>query len=134
MGVLRVVLLSCLLAATGCSSESDLEAATRLLDDWVAAWNAQDADAVAAVFTEDGVYRDHHNLAKGRDEIRAHAASMRGVVSNVWHGEVSSLEDGVYVSPAGFDFPGGADAGNVEIRLDGHLIVDMQFTYLPVSG
>jgi len=43
-----------------------------------AAWNAHDADAVAAVFAEDAVVREVGNPleARGRDAIRARAAAL----------------------------------------------------------
>jgi steroid delta-isomerase-like uncharacterized protein len=46
-----------------------------LIDDWVAAWNSHDADAVAALFTADGVYEDvpTGTVNNGQDEIRAFA-------------------------------------------------------------
>ncbi len=38
------------------TQETDLETATRLADEWVAGWNNNDPDAIAALFTEDGEY------------------------------------------------------------------------------
>jgi steroid delta-isomerase-like uncharacterized protein len=46
-----------------------------VIDDWVAAWNSHDPDAVVAVFTPDAVYEDVAlgQVNHGRDEIRAFA-------------------------------------------------------------
>jgi len=43
-----------------------------------AAWNAHDADAVAAVFAEDAVVREIGNpeIARGREAVRARAAAL----------------------------------------------------------
>ena len=46
-----------------------------VIDDWVAAWNSHDPDAVVAVFSRDAVYEDVPLglLNHGTDEIRAFA-------------------------------------------------------------
>ena len=38
------------------TQETDLKIATRLADEWVARWNNNDPDAIAALFTKDAVY------------------------------------------------------------------------------
>jgi steroid delta-isomerase-like uncharacterized protein len=50
----------------------------RLMHDYLGAWNRRDADAIAAFFTEDAVYEDRGagTVARGRDQIRAHAARV----------------------------------------------------------
>jgi steroid delta-isomerase-like uncharacterized protein len=49
-----------------------------LLRDYLAAWNARDAERIASFFSEDAVYEDHGAgaVARGRGEIRAHAARV----------------------------------------------------------
>ena len=54
---------------------SDREA---LMLDYLAAWNARDAERIASFFTEEAVYDDRGAgaLARGRDQIRAHASRV----------------------------------------------------------
>ncbi len=49
-----------------------------LMLDYLSAWNARDAARIASFFTEDAVYDDRGAgaLARGRDQIRAHAARV----------------------------------------------------------
>jgi steroid delta-isomerase-like uncharacterized protein len=50
----------------------------QLMRDYLAAWNARDAGRIASFFSEDAVYEDRGAgaVARGRDEIRAHAARV----------------------------------------------------------
>ena len=50
----------------------------QLLHDYLAAWNARDAERIASFFTEDAVYEDRGAgvVARGRHEIRSHAAEV----------------------------------------------------------
>jgi steroid delta-isomerase-like uncharacterized protein len=50
----------------------------QLMRDYLAAWNARDPERIASFFTEDAVYDDRGAaaLARGRDEIRAHASRL----------------------------------------------------------
>ena len=50
----------------------------RLMLDYLEAWNRRDADAVAAFFADDAVYDDQGagQIARGRDQIRAHVARV----------------------------------------------------------
>src|SRR5688572_2961330 len=49
-----------------------------LMYDYLAAWNARDAERIASFFTDDAVYDDRGAAARvrGREEIRAHAARV----------------------------------------------------------
>jgi steroid delta-isomerase-like uncharacterized protein len=49
-----------------------------LMLDYLAAWNARDAERIASFFTDDAVYDDRGAgaLVRGRDEIRVHAARV----------------------------------------------------------
>src|SRR5262249_28999797 len=49
-----------------------------LLREYLAAWNACDAERIASFFTEDAVYEDRGAgvVARGREEIRSHAAEV----------------------------------------------------------
>jgi steroid delta-isomerase-like uncharacterized protein len=50
----------------------------RLMLDYLEAWNARDADRVAAFFTDDAVYEDTGagEVARGRAAIRAHVSRV----------------------------------------------------------
>lgn len=58
--------------------ERGLAAREALMRDYLAAWNARDADAIAAFFTPDAVYDDRGAgvLARGTEEIRIHAGEL----------------------------------------------------------
>jgi steroid delta-isomerase-like uncharacterized protein len=58
-----------------------VESRERLMEEYLAAWNAHDADRVAAFFAEDATYDDRGagEVARRRDAIRAH-------VERVHHG------------------------------------------------
>jgi steroid delta-isomerase-like uncharacterized protein len=50
----------------------------RLMGEYLAAWNARDAERIASFFTENAVYDDRGAgvVARGRDQIRAHASRV----------------------------------------------------------
>lgn len=50
------------------------EQAQRWIDDYARAWRTKDADAAAALFTDDGIYRSHplREAHRGREAIRAY--------------------------------------------------------------
>jgi steroid delta-isomerase-like uncharacterized protein len=50
----------------------------RLIGEYLGAWNAPDAERIASFFTEDAVYEDRGAgvVARGRDQIRAHASRI----------------------------------------------------------
>ena len=54
------------------------EGRERLMAEYLAAWNARDADQIASFFTEDAVYDDRGagEVARGREQIREHAARI----------------------------------------------------------
>jgi steroid delta-isomerase-like uncharacterized protein len=64
----------------GAAAETEVEHADRerLMLDYLAAWNARDSARVASFFAEDAVYDDRGAaaVARGPDEIRAHAARV----------------------------------------------------------
>jgi hypothetical protein len=43
-------------AIVAANQTDDIDVATDLVDDWTTAWNDDDPEAVAAVFTEDGIF------------------------------------------------------------------------------
>jgi steroid delta-isomerase-like uncharacterized protein len=50
----------------------------RLMRDYLAAWNARDAERIASFFAGDAVYEDRGagSVARGREAIRAHASRV----------------------------------------------------------
>jgi steroid delta-isomerase-like uncharacterized protein len=50
----------------------------RLINDYLSAWNARDAARIATFFAHDAIYDDRGagKVARGPDEIRAHAAQV----------------------------------------------------------
>jgi steroid delta-isomerase-like uncharacterized protein len=60
------------------ATEEGTEAREALMRDYLAAWNAHDADRIASFFTADAVYDDRGAgaVARGTAEIRDHAASV----------------------------------------------------------
>jgi steroid delta-isomerase-like uncharacterized protein len=50
----------------------------RLMGEYLAAWNARDAERIASFFTENAVYDDRGAsvVARGRNQIRAHASRV----------------------------------------------------------
>jgi steroid delta-isomerase-like uncharacterized protein len=64
------------------ATEVDRDALNR---DYLAAWNARDADRIASFFAEDAVYDDRGTgvVARGRAEIRAHAARVHAAFEDL---------------------------------------------------
>lgn len=62
--VCLVMVLIVALVPVGCGSDGDddVAVASDLIDQWVAGWNDNDADAIAAVFTEDGTFINEGDL------------------------------------------------------------------------
>jgi len=59
-------------------TKADQDGPRRSLDDYVAAWNASDADRIASLFAENGRYGEfgEGRVLCGRDQIAAHFRSM----------------------------------------------------------
>jgi steroid delta-isomerase-like uncharacterized protein len=59
-------------------TEEETDAREVLQKEYLAAWNARDADRVASFFTADAVYDDRGagDVARGTEEIRAHVAKV----------------------------------------------------------
>lgn len=124
--------------ATGVfESESDLAAerlavATELVDAWSAALVAADGEAVAALFTEDGVTVDPGNgTLRGRDAIMRDVESRGpGLTGALRTGDLVATDDGTFIYPSEFDYIGtGTWAGEVEVQLEGNLISRIEWLY-----
>jgi hypothetical protein len=117
-------------ALIAANQTDDIDVATDLVDDWIAAWIVNDPEAVAAVFTEDGTYiGTDGDPAAGRDEILNYARSYVAVVLDAERtGDLTVTEAGTFTFPMQYDWPPLAALGEiatrvgvVEIELDGDL-------------
>ena len=115
-------------AIVAANQTDDIDVATDLVDDWIAGWNADDPEAIVAVFTEDGALIDSTGVsASGTDELPAYAEywGIR-VTDSERTGELTSTGDGT------FSYPGRLVVGDVthdtviEIELDGDLASRIQ--------
>jgi hypothetical protein len=108
-----------------------LAVATETVDAWGAAWEATDGAAAAALFTEDGVYRDPGiGTIRGRDAIMRDV-NTRGVGTSRYlrTGDLVATDDGTFIYPMQFNFDGETWAGEVEVQLEGNLIARGEWLY-----
>jgi steroid delta-isomerase-like uncharacterized protein len=94
----------------------------QLMNDYLGAWNARDAERIASFFAEDAVYNDHGAgaVARGRDGIREHAArvhagfpDLRFELVRAAHGEDFTAGEWRSVMTHSGDFEGLAPTGRV---------------------
>lgn len=117
-----VMLTLALLGVVGCAADPDARA-TELADAWIAGWGQNDPEAVAAVFTEDGVHIcPGGNRHEGREAIARHAEVTPALVAPARVSDVRLGQDGIYVFRAKYGWEG-ADtyASDVHLELDGDL-------------
>lgn len=67
-----------MVAGSKASTEAVPSGREALMLDYLAAWNARDAERIASFFSDDAVYDDRGAgaLVRGREQIRAHAARV----------------------------------------------------------
>lgn len=117
-----------LVGAAACGSQqTELAAATEVVDEWIAAWNADDSDAVADAFTADAIYQDFDEQWSGRDSILEHARYFNDIILEARRlGEGQSTERGTFVFRLAFDFDFGSgpgtDVGEVEVTITQQLM------------
>ena len=121
-------------ALIAANQTDDIDVATDLVDDWVAAWIVNDPEAVATLFTGDGTYiGSDGDTATGRGEILSYARSHIAVVLDAERtGDLTATEDGTFTFPMHYDRPAApgeiaAWVGVVEIELDGDLASRIEF-------
>jgi len=82
------------------SDDDDLAVANDLIERWMVGWNTDDPDAIAAVFTEDGVLISegvHEASWTGREEIRSEAAATISAFGEMESaGPVTMADDGTF--------------------------------------
>ena len=124
-GVLAVGLIGLgVWAIVAADQRHDLATARQLTDEFFAGWNDNDPEAVAAVFTEDGVFVDLESggVYAGRQAIRAYAADASWAVSEgrrVTEGVRTDTGSVVFATEA--RIVGVLRAEDLEVELDGEL-------------
>ncbi len=79
----------------------DIDVATDLLDDWIAAWSTNDAEVIVAVFTEDGTdIEPGGDTPTGTPALSDYIGTYMYCVSKVERtGELTETGTGVFASP-----------------------------------
>ena len=100
-----MVVLVLAFAPVACGSgDDDVAVADDLIEQYVAAWNGTDGGAIAALFTEDGIFIGegvHEFRSLGREEIRVDARP--GAITEVEStGPVTMADDGTFRCPIKF--------------------------------
>lgn len=104
------------------NQSDDLAVATEFADTGDVAWTAADGDALAAHFTEDGVFvRDSGVRYEGRDAISG-LVSHGGYFSEMQHGDVTKVDDGVFAFPFECVWMGTSYTGEVQVTVEGDLV------------
>lgn len=98
------------------------EIATNFADVEDIAWMTADGDALAALFTEDGVYVTDTGVEyKGRDAISA-LVNVRGFMTERQHGDITEIGDGVYTYPVELVHTGTPFTLEMRITIEGDLV------------
>jgi hypothetical protein len=110
-------------AIIAANQTDDIDVATDLADEWNAAWNANDPEAVAAVFTEDGTFSGvSGETAIGRDRLTGHVVTFSPDVNNGERiGDVTAAEAGTFTFRLQFTIDDEPFDCRTEIELEGHL-------------
>ena len=120
-----IVLTVVALGIAGCSQDDDAESdpatiATEIVDKWNAAWVASDAEAAAALFTDDGVY-----VMQGEHQgpgISAYFQSTsEGLTFAERLGAATQTDTGTFVVPTRVEYNGVMILTDLQIELDGDL-------------
>jgi hypothetical protein len=100
----------------------DLATATEIADEWNAAWVANDAEAIGALFTEDGIWTGPVKSVLGRDRIEDTArAMMLDMTFAERLGDGGPTETGTFIFPGRLQWQGEMFTFDIEIELDGDL-------------
>ncbi len=130
-GVLAMVLIGLgVWAIVAADQRHDLATARQITDDWLAGWTDNDPEAVAAVFTEDGVFVDlgEGDIYAGKQAIADYAADASWAVSEGRRvTEGVRTDTGTVVFAIEFRLVGISRAEDLEIELDGELASRIEF-------
>lgn len=116
---ISLMIVLALLCLAGCGANPD-ELATELADAWVAAWDAKDPEAVADVFTENGVYvHTNQGRHEGRESIGWNVQGSPAPIHPERLTDVTLGDDGEYVFRVKFGWAGNTHVEDVHLKLDG---------------
>lgn len=130
----RLIMLIAALAVAGIAigtwavieaDQSDgLTIAAQFADTWVEAVLASDGETAAALFTEDGVYDQTPAVAlmQGRGNISLLVTGWGQYITELRHGQVTEIEDGVFVFPTQGVYLGNPFTDEMTITLEGDLV------------
>jgi len=127
VGVVVVLVVAGIWAVVAATGTDEIDVATELADDLGAAWSGDDPEAVAALYTEDGVHvpPTSWNLGtvQGRDAILAHAGTYVDRIENtVRTGDLTAEGGGRYTYPIEITTADGTEyVGVAEVEVDGDL-------------
>ncbi len=116
-------------AIIAANQNDDIDVATDLADAWNTAWNANDPEAVAAVFTEDGTfYGVLEETAIGRDQLMSHVVTYSPDVNNGERiGDLTATQTGTFSFRLQFETDDASYDCVTEIELDGDLASRIAF-------
>lgn len=109
----------------------DLATATAVADAHNAGWNADDAEAVAALYAEDGFTIDPgKGIIRGPDRIAVDVETRGPGSSNGMRtGDLTVTDKNTFSFPSQFDFDGDTWAGVVELEFEGTLIARFEWLH-----
>lgn len=126
VGVVVVLVVAAVWAVVAATGTDEIDVATELADDLGAAWSGDDPEAVAALYTEDGVHVSPPSWligsVQGRDAILAHAGIYVGNIESVVRtGDLTAEGGGRYTYPIDFTASVGEYEGVAEVEVEGDL-------------
>lgn len=127
VGVVVVLVVAAIWAVVAATGTDEIDVATELADDLMAAWSGDDPEAVAALYTEDGVHGPppSWNLGsvQGRDAILTHATIyVGGIESAVRTGDLTGEGGSRYTYPIELTADGAEYVGVAEVEVEGDLV------------
>jgi len=125
--LLMLALVGSLVSVAACGGDDDaseVEAVQELVDAHHQAWEDDDAEGVAALFTEDGVFIDLLGReSAGRDEVLDYADEHVALITKAQRtGRVAVADDGTYLVPIDLVVQGQELSGDVVVEIDDDLI------------
>jgi hypothetical protein len=124
------------LGACGDGEDSDtdrLSTATELADTWGTAWDTNNPEMIASVFTDDGQYVSFDGNTYEGDEIADHVLVMGDAVTNlVRTAELTETAEGTFTWVVEADLGEVRHRGTPEMELDGNLMYRLTWAEDPV--
>ena len=109
-------------------TESEVEVAQGLADEFIAGWNADDGEAVAALFTEDGYTFDPGGGTISGREALARDVASRGAGTSDYEriGPVTETDAGTFLFTIEFRWGNATYTGEIEMMVEDGLIAWMR--------